>query len=128
MYRGSTRQIKAQAAVHKAVKNKQLEKKSCEEDGCSISRTSAHHYLGYEEKNWLDVIWYCRAHHAKNHITKSKNIRDDLIYDLYRKKIIIETIAYIFRMEVKTIKLVIKRKEQNGKRTKGFKPNSETIY
>lgn len=48
-----------------AVKKGKVEKKPCQE--CGANKTEAHHYKGYDESNWYNVIWLCRDHHRDIH-------------------------------------------------------------
>lgn len=52
--------LKARQAVQK-----HLKKEPCMV--CKSEKTDAHHYLGYEKENWLNVQWLCRKHHALAH-------------------------------------------------------------
>lgn len=66
----------AHLAVAKAVRNGTLHKPTlCEE--CSELRPPvelhAHHYLGYDEEHWLDVIFLCPKCHGKAHNGRSIN-------------------------------------------------------
>ena len=49
-----------------AIKRNIIKKQPCQECG-SINKIEAHHYLGYEEKHWLDVEWLCSECHGKKH-------------------------------------------------------------
>lgn len=39
---------------------------------CGEIKSEAHHYLGYEEKHWLDVQWLCVKHHNEANINLKK--------------------------------------------------------
>jgi Zn finger protein HypA/HybF involved in hydrogenase expression len=55
----------AMSAVHLAKKRGLLVPKTeCELCG-DTGLIHAHHYLGYERENFLDVMWLCPACHAK---------------------------------------------------------------
>ena len=34
---------------------------------CGEIKVNAHHYLGYKNDNWKDVIWLCTTHHLRAH-------------------------------------------------------------
>lgn len=57
---------KAQRFVQHAVKYGILIKERCK--FCFNEETEAHHYKGYNHKNWLKVIWLCRKCHKKEHV------------------------------------------------------------
>jgi len=56
---------KARRAVHRALKQGILKKRSCEV--CRAEKTEAHHHKGYAPENWLDVVWLCRSCHMIEH-------------------------------------------------------------
>jgi len=57
--------IKARAAVSQALKRGIIKKKPCAD--CGDFKVHAHHYAGYEKKNWLTIIWLCNDHHRQAH-------------------------------------------------------------
>jgi len=57
--------INARAAVSQALKRGIIKKKPCAD--CGDFKVHAHHYAGYEKKNWLTIIWLCNDHHRKAH-------------------------------------------------------------
>jgi len=56
---------RARTAVYKALRKGQLSKLPCET--CNNPNSFAHHYLGYEEQNWLAIKWLCSTHHIQAH-------------------------------------------------------------
>jgi hypothetical protein len=66
--------IRAKSAVRNAIKTgKLIRPDSCSE--CSKEcKPHGHHYLGYEEKHWLDVEWLCASCHQRLHA----NLRIDM--------------------------------------------------
>ena len=62
--------LSARQAVCKVIKEGILERQPCET--CKRYPSQAHHYLGYEKKNWLNVKWLCYHHHNLQH--KKENI------------------------------------------------------
>ena len=56
--------IKARSAVNSAIRRGTLARQNCEK--CS-KRGEAHHYLGYNPKNWFKIKWFCRRHHRQIH-------------------------------------------------------------
>lgn len=56
----------ARSAVRRAIKNGTLTKGECfyKNKSCK-GRIEAHHYLGYEKENQLDIQWICRYHHME---------------------------------------------------------------
>jgi len=58
--------MKARIAVFKALKSGKLTKGECiyKDNSCS-KQIQAHHYLGYEKENYLNVKWVCSHHHIK---------------------------------------------------------------
>lgn len=57
-------QGKARNAIRTAVRNGTIIKLPC---FCGIKKTEAHHYLGYEKENWLNIKWLCKLHHEEQH-------------------------------------------------------------
>jgi len=53
----------ARSMVYWAVKNGKLKKGCC--IICGDKKAEAHHHRGYTKRYYLDVIWLCRKHHAK---------------------------------------------------------------
>ena len=66
-YRHVTRvkQVKAADRLNSAVKGGKISKESCVV--CGVEKVQGHHYKGYEEENWLKVIWLCVDHHRETH-------------------------------------------------------------
>jgi len=62
----------AKMAVKKAKTNGTLTKMPC--SVCGEPKSSAHHYNGYEEKFWLDVVWLCEPHHVLAHKASSPSL------------------------------------------------------
>lgn len=62
-------------AVKAAIRNGTLKRKQCEEPGCQSYKTHAHHE-DYQKP--LEVIWFCKDHHAK----REKEIRGSLPFYL----------------------------------------------
>lgn len=66
---------KARRAVNRAVRNKMLIRPEiCELCGIKPGRArngkaliDAHHHAGYNEENWLNIIWVCQSCHQKTH-------------------------------------------------------------
>lgn len=56
----------ARDAVKSALQKGILVKGDCSKCG-SKSEVQGHHHKGYEEENWLNVIWLCRTCHNKEH-------------------------------------------------------------
>lgn len=42
-----------------------IERQDCQK--CGNPQVVAHHYLGYAEENWLNVMWLCEFHHKEHH-------------------------------------------------------------
>lgn len=58
---------KARAAVNNAIARGNLQRASnhkCSFEGCNKDAQEYHH-KSYDQKNWLDVIPYCRYHHRE---------------------------------------------------------------
>lgn len=55
----------ARYKVRYAVSRGKVIKKPCRD--CGSEKVEAHHYLGYDEAHWYDVIWLCRKHHWDEH-------------------------------------------------------------
>lgn len=55
----------ARAAVNRAKYAGKIVEKPCAHRRLSPcdGRLEAHHYLGYKEENWLDIVWLCHRHH-----------------------------------------------------------------
>ena len=62
----------ARAAVRYAVRTGRLRQPTrCEFPGGSHEgRLESHHYRGYTEAHWLDVIWLCCKHHRRLHVDR----------------------------------------------------------
>lgn len=58
-------QIAARNAVNHAIERGELRREPCVV--CGIEPTHAHHHLGYEPENRLDVLWLCTLHHGAAH-------------------------------------------------------------
>lgn len=56
---------KAQRAVQRLVKQGVLKRLPCEE--CGDPHSEAHHFIGYDPQNWLDIRWLCSKHHHEAH-------------------------------------------------------------
>lgn len=86
-------------------------KKTCQEARCKAPAIQAHHYINYEPDHWLDVIWYCREHHHKNHITTNVNLRNHVIYQLFHEnQVARETLEWMFKLKLSTINIIIQDK------------------
>lgn len=57
--------LAARQAVAEAVRKGLIPRQPCAD--CGEPKTDAHHHLGYDPGHWLDVVWLCRADHAKAH-------------------------------------------------------------
>ena len=57
-------QSKAYNKVTKAIQTGKLWKQPC---FCGEIKVYAHHHMGYDEKNWLNIIWLCLKHHREAH-------------------------------------------------------------
>lgn len=57
--------ISAGNAIHSAIKSGELETKNCQV--CDDPKSEAHHYKGYDKKNWFNVNWLCRTCHKREH-------------------------------------------------------------
>lgn len=55
----------ARSRLRYAVSKGIINKEPCMD--CGVEKVEAHHYIGYEEKNWYDVYWLCRKHHRDIH-------------------------------------------------------------
>lgn len=55
----------ANMAVFKAIKDGNLKKEPCY--FCNKLAVQAHHYKGYDEENFLEIIWLCLTHHNRLH-------------------------------------------------------------
>lgn len=60
-----TGQQRARVAVRVALGAGILTRQPCLE--CGALPVHAHHFLGYVEEHWLDVVWLCPLHHARAH-------------------------------------------------------------
>jgi len=49
-------------AVRRAIRSGVLTKQPCVI--CNNPKTQAHHLFGYEEENWLRVVFLCKEHHT----------------------------------------------------------------
>ena len=54
---------RARDAVNGAIRYGRLSRSPCMI--CGIFPAQAHHYKGYQKKNWMNVAWLCRPHHDK---------------------------------------------------------------
>jgi len=68
----------ARSAVARAIKSGILvipkECQSVIDDGSCDYSLEAHHYAGYEEKNWLKVVFLCTKCHHKEHSDKYDSV------------------------------------------------------
>lgn len=51
--------------VKKSLLNGSIEQKPC--CICGDKDSQAHHFKGYDVKNWSEVVWYCSKHHSQEH-------------------------------------------------------------
>lgn len=59
----------AYKAVYDAIKSGMLKKEPC--SNCnSLKNIQAHHHKGYEQINWLNIVWLCAICHSKEHRLK----------------------------------------------------------
>ena len=60
---------RAHRKVQAAVRSGKLIKSAfCDNAGCmNETNLQSHHYLGYKEENWFDVMFLCRKHHIQAH-------------------------------------------------------------
>ena len=58
--------LKARGAVRTALARNDLNKSSCKK--CGDIKVEAHHFKGYQKKNWLKVKWLCRKCHRQQHV------------------------------------------------------------
>ena len=57
---------KSRQAVYQAIKRGDLVKGVCKRNSSKcMGQIEAHHYLGHDKKNYLNVRWYCRKHHRE---------------------------------------------------------------
>jgi hypothetical protein len=59
--------VSARAAVFTAIKDGRLLKPRCCQHCNERKPLEAHHYISYQEKNWLDVIFLCIPCHKDEH-------------------------------------------------------------
>lgn len=71
-YHAAPAKWKAKVAVERALKAGRITKP----DVCPVCtkarKIEAHHHLGYERKNWLEVVWRCRPCHKLAHTRGTK--------------------------------------------------------
>lgn len=61
-------EVKAQRKLHVAVRTGQIVSSPiCQHPGCTETEVRSHHHRGYDEKNWLDVVWLCQKHRPYAH-------------------------------------------------------------
>ena len=59
----------ARAKLRYAVKiGKIIKPEVCEKSTGYCKGVQAHHYAGYNDDNWKNVIWLCSQHHAQEHL------------------------------------------------------------
>lgn len=108
IYRTSRKQILARTHVTKALRNGIIKRGSCGVEFCKDEKTAAHHYISYEEENWLDIQWLCRSHHHQEHWIKNRDMRNDVIKELHNERNLIpETLGYMFKLDVKHINKIL---------------------
>jgi hypothetical protein len=57
--------LNARQAVYRAIKSGSLVRGKCVV--CGAEKVQAHHHLGYEKHNWINVQWLCQTHHSQAH-------------------------------------------------------------
>jgi hypothetical protein len=66
-YEANPERWKAKVAVARAVKAGRLKKPKVCPVCTKKRRIEAHHHMGYERKNWLNIVWRCRPCHKLEH-------------------------------------------------------------
>jgi len=61
-------QALAREAVNRALRDRKMVKGPCSFNSpACLGCVDGHHYLGYEENHWYEVMWLCRYHHRLLH-------------------------------------------------------------
>ena len=58
-------QAKARNYLNYALSRKMVKKGNCVVGFDCSGRIEGHHYLGYDKKHYLDVLWFCSKHHGR---------------------------------------------------------------